>query len=99
MSVNPYELFKKFDPGLLERVEEVRKFAFAEGAIPVKYKLLIAMAIDASNGAAEGVKALAQAALRAGATKEEVAEALRVAFYLSGCGSFYTAAEGIGSLF
>lgn len=56
------------------------------------------MAIDASHGASGGVRALAEAAMRAGATKEEIAEALRVAFYISGCGSFYTAADGLGDL-
>ncbi|MDH7556649.1 MAG: carboxymuconolactone decarboxylase family protein, partial [Candidatus Methanosuratincola sp.] len=60
--------------------------------------LLIAMAIDASHGASGGVRALAEAAMRAGATKEEIGEALRVAFYISGCGSFYTAAEGLSNI-
>ncbi|MEN3060296.1 MAG: carboxymuconolactone decarboxylase family protein [Candidatus Methanosuratincola petrocarbonis] len=86
------------DERLFEQVEGARRFAFSEGAIPAKYKLLIAMAIDASHGASGGVRALAEAAMRAGATKEEIAEALRVAFYISGCGSFYTAADGLGDL-
>lgn len=89
---------RKIDERLFEQVEGARRFAFSEGAIPVKYKLLIAMAIDASHGASGGVRALAEAAMRAGATKEEIAEALRVAFYISGCGSFYTAADGLGDL-
>jgi alkylhydroperoxidase/carboxymuconolactone decarboxylase family protein YurZ len=89
---------RKIDQRLFEQVEGTRRFAFSEGAIPVKYKLLIAMAIDASHGASGGVRALAEAAMRAGATREEIGEALRVAFYISGCGSFYTAAEGLGDL-
>ncbi|MEN3016868.1 MAG: carboxymuconolactone decarboxylase family protein [Candidatus Methanosuratincola petrocarbonis] len=98
MPGDPHEVMRKIDERLFEQVEGARRFAFSEGAIPVKYKLLIAMAIDASHGASGGVRALAEAAMRAGATKEEIAEALRVAFYISGCGSFYTAADGLGDL-
>ncbi|MEN3050198.1 MAG: carboxymuconolactone decarboxylase family protein [Candidatus Methanosuratincola petrocarbonis] len=98
MPGDPHEAMRKIDQRLFEQVEGARRFAFSEGAIPVKYKLLIAMAIDASHGASGGVRALAEAAMRAGATKEEIAEALRVAFYISGCGSFYTAADGLGDL-
>jgi alkylhydroperoxidase/carboxymuconolactone decarboxylase family protein YurZ len=39
---------------------------------------------------------LTQAATRAGATKEEITEALRVAEYISGVGSVYTAAQAQG---
>lgn len=99
MPGDPHEVIRKVDQKLLDQVEGTRRFALSEGAIPVKYKLLIAMAIDASHGASGGVRALAEAAMRAGATKEEVGEALRVAFYISGCGSFYTAAEALGDLF
>ncbi|MCQ8892736.1 MAG: carboxymuconolactone decarboxylase family protein [Candidatus Methanosuratincola sp.] len=98
MPGDPHEAMRKIDQRLFEQVEGTRRFAFSEGAIPVKYKLLIAMAIDASHGASGGVRALAEAAMRAGATREEIGEALRVAFYISGCGSFYTAAEGLGDL-
>lgn len=57
------------------------------------------MALDVSHGAAQGVMALAQVAMQAGATKEELAEALRVAQYISGVGSVYTAAHVFKELF
>jgi len=57
------------------------------------------MALDAAHGTAHGVKSLAQAAMQAGATKDEIAEALRVAQYVSGVGSTYTAAQGLRELF
>ena len=57
------------------------------------------MALDASHGAAQGGMALAQLAMRAGATKEEITEALRVAQYISGVGSVYTAAHALRELF
>ena len=57
---------------------------YVDGALPRKVKLMIAIAIDAAYGAANGVKSLAQSATKAGATKEEITEALRVAIHLDG---------------
>jgi alkylhydroperoxidase/carboxymuconolactone decarboxylase family protein YurZ len=99
MSENPLKIFEKLDPELLELVENTRKLALADGALPRKFKFLIAMALDASHGTVQGVKALAQAALQAGATKEEIAEALRVAQFISGVGSVYTAAHALKESF
>ena len=73
--------------------------ALANGALPRKFKLLIAMALDAAHGAVDGVRALAEQAMKAGATKEEIAEAIRVAQYISGVGSVYTAARAFKDLF
>lgn len=61
--------------------------------------MLIAMALDASLGSVDGVKSLAQAAIQAGATKEEIMEALRVAQYISGGSSVYTASRALKELF
>jgi alkylhydroperoxidase/carboxymuconolactone decarboxylase family protein YurZ len=99
MPEKPLKIFEKLDPELLKLVEETSELALADGALPKKFKLLIAMALDASHGAVGGVKALAQMALQAGATKKEIAEALRVAQYVSGVGSVYTAAHAFQELF
>jgi len=99
MSENPLKIFEKLDPELLELVENTRELALTDGALPRKFKFLIAMALDASHGTVQGVKALAQAAVQAGATKEEITEALRVAQYISGVGSVYTAAHALKELF
>lgn len=99
MSEDPLKVFEKLDPQFLKLVEDTTKFALADGALPKKFKLLIAIALDASHGAVQGVKALAQLAMRAGATKEEITEALRVAQYISGVGSVYTAAHALRELF
>jgi alkylhydroperoxidase/carboxymuconolactone decarboxylase family protein YurZ len=99
MPDHPLKVFEELDPELLNLVENTRKLALAEGALPRRFKLLIAMALDASHGTVEGVKALAQAALQAGATKEEIRETLRVAQYISGVGSVYTAAHALKELF
>ncbi len=99
MSENPLKVFERLDPELLKLVENNNKFALSDGALPRKFKLLIAMALDASLGTVQGVKNLAQAAMQAGATKEEVGEALRVAQYVTGASSVYVAAQALKEIF
>ncbi|MBI2859884.1 MAG: carboxymuconolactone decarboxylase family protein [Chloroflexi bacterium] len=95
----PLKIFETLDPELLRRLQESRDAALADGALPRKVKLLIAMSLDAAHGAASGVGSLARTAMAAGATKEEVLEALRVAHYISGAGAVYTAARGFQDVF
>lgn len=95
MAEHPLATMKKLDPEFMKHLEEIDALVYADGALPRKVKLLMAMAFDAAEGAAGGVRALAEQAMKAGATKEEIAEALRVAFYLSGVGSLYAASFGL----
>ena len=99
MPEDPLKTFENLDPKLLSLVRETERLALEDGALPRKFKLLIALALDAAHGADEGVKALAQIATQAGATKEEIAETLRVALYVSGVGSIYTASKALSGLF
>lgn len=99
MAEHPLKIFEKIDPELLKVVQNTNAFALADGALPRKIKLLIAMALDAAHGTVEGVKALAEQAMKAGATKEEIAETLRVTQYISGVGSVYVAARALRELF
>jgi alkylhydroperoxidase/carboxymuconolactone decarboxylase family protein YurZ len=99
MAEHPLKVFEKIDPELLKLVRDTNSFALADGALPRKIKFLIAMALDASEGAVEGVKALAEQAVKAGATKEEIVETIRVAQYISGVGSVYIAARALKELF
>jgi len=97
---NPLEVLGKIDPKLLKLAGDNREFALGDdGALPKKVKFLIAMALDAAHGASDGVRSLAMAAQNAGATTEEIGEALRVACYISGVGSVYTAARGLKEIF
>ena len=95
MQNNPLEPIKKHDPDFLGHIEQGRNLAFEPGALGKKEKLLIAIAVDASHGAVNGVRSLTLQALDAGATKDEVMEALRVAGFISGAASVYTAAAGL----
>jgi alkylhydroperoxidase/carboxymuconolactone decarboxylase family protein YurZ len=99
MADHPLKIFEKIDPDLRKLVQSTNDFALADGALPKKFKLLIAMALDAAHGAADGVKSLADQALKAGASKEEIMEAIRVTQYVSGVGAVYTAARGLAELF
>jgi alkylhydroperoxidase/carboxymuconolactone decarboxylase family protein YurZ len=94
----PLKIFEKADPALLKVVQDTGEFALGDGALPRKFKLLVAMALDAAHGAVGGVTALAQEAMQAGATKEEIAETVRVAHHVCGVGSVYTAAHALKEL-
>ena len=99
MPENPLSTIQKIDPELVQHALSANDWAFSDGALPRKTKLLIALAYDAAQGAADGVAALARQAVSAGASKEEIGEALRVAFVLGGFGSVYVGAEGLKDLF
>jgi alkylhydroperoxidase/carboxymuconolactone decarboxylase family protein YurZ len=99
MAENPLKVFERIDPELLKILENTRAFALADGALPKKFKLLIAMSLDAAHGSVDGVRALAQQAMGAGASKEEVTEALRVASFVGGAGSAYTGGRALQELF
>jgi len=99
MAEHPLKIFEKIDPELLKLVRETNAFALADGALPRKIKFLIAVALDAAHGTVEGTKALAEQAMKTGATKEEIVETIRVAQYISGVGSVYVAARALRELF
>lgn len=95
MAEHPLDTISKLDPELFDHLEHTDRLVFEGGAIPAKYKILMAMAFDASHGAAQGVRSLAARAITAGATKEEIAEAIRIAYHLGGVGSVFTASQGL----
>jgi len=99
MTDNPLKIFEKLDSELFKLLESSRGFTFEDGALSRKSKLLIAMALDSAKGTVQGVKSLAQAAMQVGASKDEIMEALRVAFFVSGVGCIYTAAQALKELF
>jgi alkylhydroperoxidase/carboxymuconolactone decarboxylase family protein YurZ len=95
MDEHPLATLQKLDPELMSHLQAIDPLIYDDGALPKKFKLLAAMAFDATVGAEGGVRALAQSALRAGATREEIAETLRVAYHLTGVGTLYTASRAL----
>jgi alkylhydroperoxidase/carboxymuconolactone decarboxylase family protein YurZ len=98
MNEHPLAALMKLDPELMTHLQTTDQLIYADGALPRKLKLLVAMAFDAAAGAEGGVHALASAALQAGATWEEVTEVLRVAYHLTGVGTLYTASRALREL-
>jgi alkylhydroperoxidase/carboxymuconolactone decarboxylase family protein YurZ len=98
MPEHPLNTIRNIDPEFMGHLDKTNEYVYSTGVLPRKIKLLIALAFDAAHGADRGVRSLAQAAIQEGATKEEIAEALRVAYHLSGIGSLYTASMGLKDL-
>ncbi len=99
MNGNPLEIINKLDNEFFNDINKTREMAFKDGALSTKNKLLIAIALDASLGAVNGVKSLTTQALKNGATKEEIIEVLHVVNYITGAGSIYTAAAALNDIF
>jgi alkylhydroperoxidase/carboxymuconolactone decarboxylase family protein YurZ len=98
MAEHPLAHYRELDPEAVDLIQQLNNFALGDGELPRKVKILIAMALDASHGAVNGVKSLAVQAMAEGATKGEIAETLRVAMYVSGVGSVFSAAAGLREL-
>ena len=86
---------EEHDPEFLNDLAATAADAFAPGELDVKYKFLLAMALDAQSNHAGGVKSFARRARDAGATEREIVEVLRVLFYLGGMQSLVTAAAAL----
>jgi len=99
MSGNPLDIYRKFDPEVIKSFENLQELALSEGKLSQKVKLLIAMAIDTENGALQGAIALGKRAINLGATKEEIVETLRVAYYVGGNRALFTSALVMQNLF
>jgi alkylhydroperoxidase/carboxymuconolactone decarboxylase family protein YurZ len=95
MPEKPLGTIAVLDPELMRLVGQATQLEFTEGALPMKVKLLIALAIDATLGAPGGVRALARQAVAAGASREEIAETVRVVHYVAGQAKLHVASEGL----
>lgn len=75
----------KGDPWLYQNVKVALDVTHAsEGALELKYRLLLSMVADALQRHPNGSVACAKEAVAAGATREQVAEALRVVYTAGG---------------
>ena len=73
------------DAEFVERVAAIREQAcYVDSALPVKTKLLIALALDVAHGSATGVRLLSQRAREAGATDAELMDVLKVCYSVGG---------------
>ncbi len=73
------------DPKLYENTRDALELVHGtEGALELKYRLLLSMVADALERHPEGAAACAREAIEAGATREQVAEAFRVVYTAGG---------------
>ncbi len=82
---------KQHDPEFADSYIAQRTRTFGDGAIPAKYKWLMAMLVDALAGHADGVSSLADRARAAGATEGEITETVEVAYVFGGTPAVVTA--------
>jgi len=69
-----------------------------DGALPAKYKMLLVMCIGAVRMCYDCVVQSMRAALNLGATREEILEALKVAFAASGAQTLQAAKKALENL-
>ncbi len=83
-------ILEKEAPRLFEDVSAVRDHVLMEGALPLKVKVLMTMLCDALLAHPEGVAVIANRARALGATEEEIAETVGVAFVMGGTPALVT---------
>ncbi len=84
-AINPLARnLRKAIPDTYAGFAQLHKAAMAEGALPVKTKELIALAIAVIEQCDGCIASHARGAVRAGATREEAAEAIGVTFLMGG---------------
>ena len=78
-----FEEVEKNDPELNAILRKQYDFIMKPGAIDIKTKLLINLAVDAITGSS-GVNGISKLARKLGASEEEIKETLRIAFQVAG---------------
>jgi len=91
-------LLERRQPKVAEAFGKLFQASFAEGALPLKTKELIGMCMGLAVNCPECSRGHAEAALKAGATEDEVAEALAVALIFVG-GPFFRRIKAIEEIF
>lgn len=76
-------VMKYFEKEMLDAWGDFNSKVFKEGAIPKKFKELIAVACAYNTRCPWCIESHARAALKAGATKEEIGETIAIAAALS----------------
>jgi len=91
-------LLERREPKVAEAFGKLFQASFVEGVLPLKIKELIAMCMGLDVNCPECSKGHAEDALKAGATEDEVAEALAVALLFVG-GPIFRRSRPIEELF
>jgi len=81
-------LLEEKQPKVVEAFRKLMEASLAEGVLPVKVKELIAMSLGLAINCPDCVQGHAERAIKAGATREEIAETLSVTLSCLGCPTF-----------
>lgn len=84
-------------PELFREIMGVRNNVLVDGALPLKVKILMTMLCDALLSHPDGVANIANRARAAGATEEEIAETIGVAFLMGGTAAMVTACNAFNN--
>lgn len=82
---NLYAEFRRLSPKVTGGLLRMRQEAYRDGVVPVKYKLLTAMAISIAIRCEPCIRAYVQRAIKKGVSQEELLEFLDVAMTMQGC--------------
>ena len=77
-------------PEFYKEILDVRNYVLTDGALSLKVKVLMTMLCDALLAHDDGVKNIADRARAVGATEEEIAETVAVAFLMGGTPALVT---------
>ncbi len=80
----------RVDPKLLEHVSGVRDYVISDGALSAKVKTLMTMLCDALLAHSDGVYVISQRARGLGASEQEIAETVQVAYLMGGTPALVT---------
>ncbi len=98
MAQHPLAEIEKLDGDYIKGIYGTNESLLGEGAMPARYKLLLAMALDANNGDTAGVRVLTEQALEAGLGRDELLEAIKVIHHVVGVGKVFTISEALEGL-
>ena len=87
------DILQKDAPELFKVVNGARETILTDGALSLKVKTLMTMLCDALLAHPDGVANIANRARAAGATEEEIAETVGVAFLFGGMPALVTGAN------
>ena len=79
------------DPEFVDSYMAQRERIMREGAIPLKYKHLMTMIVDALQTHPDGVATIANRARAAGASEAEIQEAVEIVYLFGGTPALVTA--------
>ena len=85
------------DPQFADSYMGMRDRILKDGAIPARYKLLMAMVTDAIAAHPDGVRTLADNARAAGASEPEITEAVEVGYLFGGTAALVMGANAFSS--